>query len=256
MQNNTFSGLFVGQNIIALPRIDSTNNYIKNLLSKSEPLPEGTVIMAEEQYAGRGQFNNQWLSEPGKNLTFSILLFPSFLHPNQQFLLNIAISIAINEVLAKIIGSACKIKWPNDIFFNEAKLAGILIENNLSGRNWNHAIVGIGINVNQTEFPSYIQNVTSLKQITSHTFDLHLLLRDFCTTIEQRYLELKNHRAQHHYSFYLSNLYRYNEHTEFQIHQDYKEGKIVGVDERGSLLINIGGEIHAFAPKEVSFRKA
>ena len=95
MQNNTISGLFVGQNLVTLPEVDSTNNFLKQALANSTPLTEGTVIMAESQYAGRGQQQNRWHSEPGKNLTFSILLKPVFLPINRQFDLNVAISVGI-----------------------------------------------------------------------------------------------------------------------------------------------------------------
>src|SRR5690606_4854707 len=143
LQNKTISGLFVGQNIVSLKRVDSTNDYLKKQVANSKPVPEGTVILAEEQFAGRGQFDNKWLSQPGQNLTFSILLSPSFLPISQQFSLNIAISLAINDVLCSFIGSGCEIKWPNDIIFDDRKLGGVLIENIIRGTNWKYSIVGI-----------------------------------------------------------------------------------------------------------------
>ncbi|RYG09111.1 MAG: biotin--[acetyl-CoA-carboxylase] ligase, partial [Chitinophagaceae bacterium] len=152
MQNNTFSTLFVGQNLIKLSAVDSTNNFLKNLVSNSEPLPEGTVIMADDQYAGRGQQNNVWKAEPGKNLTFSLLLRPTFLRLNQQFLLNMAVSIAVNDVLGGLLGSTVSIKWPNDIYFRNLKMGGMLIENNIVGNGIKTAIIGIGSNVNQQNF--------------------------------------------------------------------------------------------------------
>ena len=253
MQNNTFSGLFVGQNVIALQRVDSTNNYLKYELTKSEPLPEGTVIMAEEQYAGRGQFNNQWLSEPGKNLTFSLLLSPSFLDPAKQFLLNITVSIAINDVLTEIIGKDCKIKWPNDIFFGDKKLGGLLIENILSGRSWKHAIIGIGINVNQTAFADSIKNITSLKEIKGRPFDLRELLKRICIAIEKHYIQLKQgfHVLQH--KKYLSRLYKFKELHTFEIDGQVKTGSIEGITEEGKLILNIEKELKYCGLKEVTY---
>jgi len=102
LQNNTFSALFVGQNLLTLKEVDSTNNFLKNLLSNSKPLPEGTVIMAESQFAGRGQQENKWHSEPGKNLTFSILFKPSFLGVLNQFDLTRAISLGVFDALEPI----------------------------------------------------------------------------------------------------------------------------------------------------------
>ncbi len=253
MQNNTFSGLFVGKNVIALQQVDSTNNYLKNHLSKSEPLPEGTVIMAEEQFAGRGQFSNRWLSQPGKNLTFSLLLCPSFLNPDKQFLLNIAVSIAINDVLARIIGCNCKIKWPNDIFFGDNKLGGILIENILRGKEWKYAIIGIGINVNQTEFPESIKNVTSLKLISSVSYDLSAILRELCQSIQERYIQLRENHFEQHYQEYISRLYRFGEQHRFKIKGSEKTGRITGVDEEGRLNLDVNGEICRYGFKEIAY---
>jgi len=253
LQNNTFSRLFAGQKIIALQRVDSTNTYLKNLLSKSKPLTEGTVIMAEEQFDGRGQSNNKWLSEPGKNLTFSLLLFPSFINPNDQFLLNIAVSIAINDVLTGIIGHECKIKWPNDIFFGNNKLGGVLIENILSGKQWKYAVIGIGINVNQTSFPESIKNITSLKQITNASYSLNNLLEELCAAIETRYGELRVNQYTQHYDRYVSNLYRLNEPHKFITGDSEVIGKITGVNQDGRLLVKVGNETHSYGLKEISY---
>ncbi len=223
------------------------------MLSKSKPLTEGTVIMAEEQFDGRGQSNNKWLSEPGKNLTFSLLLFPSFINPNDQFLLNIAVSIAINDVLTGIIGHECKIKWPNDIFFGNNKLGGVLIENILSGKQWKYAVIGIGINVNQTSFPESIKNITSLKQITNASYSLNNLLEELCAAIETRYGELRVNQYTQHYDRYVSNLYRLNEPHKFITGDSEVIGKITGVNQDGRLLVKVGNETHSYGLKEISY---
>src|SRR5690606_40229669 len=126
LQSNTFSSFFNGQKLISLKRVSSTNDYLKQELSKSAPFPEGTVIMAEEQFMGRGQAGNHWEGEPGKNLTFSLLLRPSFLRANDQFNLNVAVSSAIHRTLSAFLGMAVKLKWPNDILVGDRKLGGIL----------------------------------------------------------------------------------------------------------------------------------
>jgi BirA family biotin operon repressor/biotin-[acetyl-CoA-carboxylase] ligase len=123
LQNNIFSGLFVGQNFLVLKEVDSTNNFLKELLSNSKPLMEGTVIMAENQYAGRGQHQNGWHAEPGKNLTFSLLLKPHFLPVIEQFDLIRAVSLGVFDALQPILGDKLKIKWPNDIYYADFKLA-------------------------------------------------------------------------------------------------------------------------------------
>ncbi len=157
--------LFIGQHIIELDSVDSTNSYLKNLLSNSKPLPDGTVIMADHQYAGRGQSNNEWQTEYGKNLTFSIYLKPNFLTLNHQFNLNKAISLGINDCLRTIIGEGCKIKWPNDIYYENQKLGGVLIENITSGSNIKASIIGISLNVNQITFSENLNNATSISKI-------------------------------------------------------------------------------------------
>src|SRR5262249_33751399 len=139
--------------------------YLKNILSNSTPVPEGTVIMAESQYAGRGQQQNTWHSEPGKNLTFSILLKPSFLPVSQQFDLTRTISIGVFNALEPFLGEKLKIKWPNDIYYDDGKLGGMLIENAIQAGQIKNAVVGIGLNINQEVFPPGAANAVSLKQI-------------------------------------------------------------------------------------------
>ena len=192
MQNNTFSTLFVGQNLIKLSDVDSTNNFLKLLVSKSEPLPEGTVIMADNQFAGRGQQQSSWQSEPGKNLTFSLYLHPVFLPVTKQFLLNMAISVALNKALRQITGVDIKIKWPNDIYYGHKKLGGVLIENMLSGQTYKTGIIGIGINVNQVDFSGDVKGrAISLTQILQKNVNLIALLAVICSHIESQYLKLR-----------------------------------------------------------------
>jgi BirA family transcriptional regulator, biotin operon repressor / biotin---[acetyl-CoA-carboxylase] ligase len=252
LQNNTFSRLIVGQKIVVLERIDSTNDYLKRELAKSTPFPEGTVIMAEEQFAGRGQSQNKWLSLPGLNLTFSILLFPTSISPENQFELNIAISLATNDVLLSIIGEEVKIKWPNDIYYRNQKVGGILIENSLQGKRMKNSIVGIGLNVNQTEFDPNLKNVSSLKQITGKNYDLKLLLLDLCKAVERRYLSL-NKNPDLHREEYLQRLFRLGEAHVFEIEGLQVQGVIEGVDQTGRLVLNIDGEKRPFSSKELSF---
>lgn len=253
MQNNTFSGLFVGQNLITLKEVASTNTFIKDALSKSTPLLEGTVIMAEKQYAGRGQTNNSWLSEPGQNLTFSILLNPTFLPPERQFELNKAISLAINDVLRTYKGNNSFIKWPNDSYVDHKKIGGLLIENIVHGSKIKHAIVGIGLNINQTNFPSTLKNVTSLKEGLHKDYDLKVLLGEICTAVEARYLQLKAGNYQKLTSDYLDRLYLLNEWALFKSEDAFWSGKITGVTEMGQLKIDTTEGPKIFNNKEVEF---
>ncbi|WP_411274135.1 biotin--[acetyl-CoA-carboxylase] ligase [Daejeonella sp.] len=253
MQNNTFSGLFVGQNLITLKEVDSTNTFLKDALSKSTPLLEGTVIMAEKQFAGRGQSHNSWLSEERKNLTFSILLNPSFLPVQLQFELNKAISVALNDVLRAYAGNTASIKWPNDSYIGNKKVAGMLIENIVSGNQMRHAIIGIGLNVNQIDFPATLKNVTSLKQGLHKDYDLDILLSEICNAVEARYLQL---RAGHYDKItrdYTAHLYLLNQWSTFKSDCGIFAGKITGVNSSGQLEMETKEGLMYFNNKEVQF---
>lgn len=253
LQNNTFSPLFVGKNIVTLKKVNSTNTYLKDALSKSAPFPEGTVIMAEEQFSGRGQTNKLWESESGKNLTFSILLNPVFLPIDKQFELNEAICLALNDVLTTYIGDSVKIKWPNDSYAGNKKIAGLLIENIIQGNQIKHAIVGIGLNVNQTNFPTLLQNATSLKKILQNDYDLPSLLNEICSAIEARYLQLRANRKEFIHQAYLDKLYLIGKWSPFKIDGEIQNGKIYGVTKEGYLMVEFIQGCRQFALKEIEF---
>jgi len=253
LQNNTFSGLFVGQNLITLKEVDSTNTFLKDALSKSTPLLEGTVIMAVKQFAGRGQTNNAWLSDERKNLTFSILLNPTFLPVHMQFELNKAISVAINDVLKVYAGDTALIKWPNDSYICNKKVAGILIENIVSGNQIRHAIIGIGLNVNQTNFPATLKNVTSLKQGLQKDYDLYILLGELCSAVEARYLQLRAGHFEKITRDYMERLYLLNEWSIFKTARGMIRGKIIGVNSSGQLEVETTQGLILFNNKEIEF---
>lgn len=254
MQNNIFSGLFVGQNFITIKQVDSTNNFLKDLASNSKPLIEGTVIMAENQYAGRGQQQNGWHAEPGKNLTFSILLKPTFLPVTDQFDLVRAVSLGVFEALAPLLGDKLKIKWPNDIYYADQKLGGMLIENMIQGGQIKNAIVGIGLNINQEIFPNHLPNAISLKQILHQDYDLNSLLTDICRHIEAYYLNLKAGKISFVRESYLKRLYWLNEKKSFRSKEEMFDGVINNVKDNGMLVVkNNKGEELEFSLKEIAF---
>ncbi|WP_262714428.1 biotin--[acetyl-CoA-carboxylase] ligase [Pedobacter sp. BS3] len=254
MQNNTFSELIVGRKIIVLTKVDSTNNYLKNSLSKFEPLPHGTVILAEEQYAGRGQMNSKWQADPGKNLTFSLLLHTSDLAIAHQFYLNKAISIAINETIERIIGPVARIKWPNDVFAADDKMGGVLIENIIRGNTWKYAIIGIGINVNQRHFPDDIKNVTSISRLLQADYELPVLLSALCRNMDTWYGILKAGNLQTIDDAYRDKLYRFNEAHLFEAAGETFEGRIIDVDASGLLHVLTVNGIKVFNLKEIRFK--
>jgi BirA family transcriptional regulator, biotin operon repressor / biotin---[acetyl-CoA-carboxylase] ligase len=254
VQNNIFSGLFVGQNYITIKEVDSTNNFLKELASNSKPLIEGTVIMAENQYAGRGQQQNGWHAEPGKNLTFSILLRPVFLPLCDQFDLTRAVSLGVFDALEPLLGEKLKIKWPNDIYYEDNKLGGMLIENLVQGSQIRNSIIGIGLNVNQQIFPPALLNAISIKQILHQDYDLKTLLSEICRNIEAWYLNLKAGKISFVRREYLKRLYWLNENRSFKSQKGTFKGIIKNVRDNGILVIqNNNQEELEFNLKEIEF---
>ena len=253
MQNNIFSGLFIGQFFFTLKEVDSTNNYIKKLLSNSTPLVNGTVIMAENQFAGRGQQQNKWFTEQGKNLTFSIYLKPEFLPLTDQFGLTMTVSLGVYEALYPLLGEGLKIKWPNDIYYHERKLGGILIENMVQGSEIKSTIVGIGLNINQEIFPDYLPNAVSIKQILRQDYDLKTILAHICNKIEIQYLQLKTEHINIVRKQYLERLYWKDEPRVFKTTTGLLQASIKTVRENGLLVVNNNGEDLEFSFKEIEF---
>ncbi len=162
------------KNIIKLQSTGSTNSY---LAGRAIDLPHATVVSTYNQTAGRGQRGNSWESEPNKNLSFSVLLRPKNIIARQQFYLSEAVSIAIVNTLKRHIpNQKVSIKWPNDIYVNDMKICGILIENTLSGYNISQSIVGVGLNINQQKFISDAPNPISLTHFTKITHSLDDIL--------------------------------------------------------------------------------
>jgi BirA family biotin operon repressor/biotin-[acetyl-CoA-carboxylase] ligase len=253
LQSNDFSRISIGQNRINLERVASTNDYLKAELSKSKPFPEGTVIMAVDQFAGRGQVGTRWESQRGKNLTASILLCPSFLNPSDQFDLNIVICLAIQQALSTILTKKVFIKWPNDIYVDNKKLGGILIENIIQGNTWRYAIIGIGLNVNQSEFPAEAKNAGSLIKLLHESYSIEKLLTEICDCIEHHYFQLKLGKLTQQKRLYCEHLFGMNEKRKFKIDGILVEGKIVDVDESGRLSVDFNGHIAKFGFKEIEY---
>ena len=163
--------------IIRLAETDSTNNYLREQCAKDR-LPEGSLVIADFQTAGKGQVGNSWESEAGKNLMFSILLYPDFLPANRQFLISQIASLSVKETLDEYTDSVT-VKWPNDIYWKDRKICGMLIENDLSGHNLYCSIIGIGINLNQAVFRGDAPNPVSLFQIIGKEVDREEVLDRF-----------------------------------------------------------------------------
>lgn len=249
--------LFIGQNAIHLNSVDSTNSYATELLRQIAP-SDGTLVYTFEQINGRGQRGNSWLGEANKNVALSLILQPTFLHANEQFWLTKIASLATSDVLAetlltKGIDAHISIKWPNDIYVDDRKISGILIENNLRENNIQNTIIGVGININQTEFPAGIQ-ATSLKKIAGTEFDKQVLLERWCEFMEARYLQLKTNKKQIINSAYLHRMYQLGQWKQYSERGTTFEGKIKGVSTEGKLQLEYrDGAIREFDLKEIAF---
>ncbi|HEY0742906.1 MAG TPA: biotin--[acetyl-CoA-carboxylase] ligase [Chryseosolibacter sp.] len=250
MYKSPANTLFVGKNVVYVPECHSTNT-LATQLSQNSPATEGTVVITSNQTAGRGQRGNSWVVEPNQNLTLSVILKPGFLMLSQQFLLNVVVSLAVRDVLAEVLSGAVYIKWPNDILVHESKICGILIENQLRGKTIETAVVGIGLNVNQSNLLP--EKATSLAQQTNRQWDLDALFGVLMGKLESRYLQLKQHRSAALKSEYLSNLYRRNELHRFMTDSDQFEGKITGVDELGRLEVFVDDQPRYFEVKQIRY---
>ena len=247
--------LFIGRIFLHLPETGSTNDFALEW-AKLGPA-EGAMVLADYQSNGKGQRTNVWFSDAGKNLTFSILLYPRFLEPGSVFLLNKLVSVAIVQVLKKYLPSAeVKIKWPNDILVNRKKICGILIENILDGAKVVQAVVGIGLNVNQEEFPpGLIFPATSMKNISGSEHDLMEILEGLSKEIEVLYLQLKSGNTSRLDFEYTGNLISYQEKVNVVIgdETESQEAIFTGVDSHGRVALEINRKLHYFQPKEIRF---
>jgi BirA family transcriptional regulator, biotin operon repressor / biotin---[acetyl-CoA-carboxylase] ligase len=226
-------------NIIHLQEVDSTNQYAFSLVSQDSDLPEGTIILAEEQSSGQGLAGNKWWSEKGLNLTYSIILTPEFLPVDMQFYLSRITCISIVTALQSFL-PGLSIKWPNDIYHENKKLGGILIENNIMGGKISHSIVGIGININQTSFPSWIPNPTSLKLICGKEIETACILDLLLQAFFNYYELLQGSSYEDIQKEYVSLLLGYKKSCNFILQDRSQISAIIdGVADSGELILQM-----------------
>ena len=223
--------------VIFLDTIDSTNLFAQMLINMNQAV-HGTVIQAGSQTNGRGRRNNQWLSENGLNLTFSIILFPADLAVNRHFELNQVFSLGIYDFLNAKGIKAINVKWPNDIMVSGKKIAGILLENTIRGKLITSIVAGIGINVNQEVFEgNYAVGPFSLKLALGKKLKLAETLQELLHFIMFRYEQLSNGKIEELNSDYLSTLFRRNQLSKFISGDVIWNGIISGVSEDGELIV-------------------
>ncbi|MDR2835057.1 MAG: biotin--[acetyl-CoA-carboxylase] ligase [Bacteroidales bacterium] len=238
--------------IIELKSTDSTNNFAKNYLQNNE-FNENILIFSYSQTAGRGNASNKWHCEDNKNIIFSLICKPK-IKAEDFYLLNICTAISVCKYL-KIREINAKIKWPNDIYCNDKKICGILIENSLSQTEIENSIIGIGLNLNETNFPENIPNPISLKNITNIDYNIKTEILKLTEILEN---DLKNLNFLIPYnelkSKFVSLLYRYQEFYNYKTKEEIFSGKIIDVEKMGNLVIETETkEIRKFAFKEVEF---
>jgi len=246
-----FQRLFIGEKQINLTEINSTNAFLKQLIVDSENEVEGLVVTARNQTKGRGQQGSVWESEADKNLIFSIYLKPNIFVLN-QFLLSKIVSLGIADFLIDLGIKKVQVKWPNDIYCNNQKVAGILIENALKGNKINSTVVGIGLNVNQVEFKSG-NNPTSISNEIGGEQDLNAMLNQVLFFIEKRYVSLKQGKVKLIDADYLGLLLGINQVLKFKIAEETLKGEIKGVNSIGKLQVLIDNQLKEFDLKEISF---
>lgn len=221
--------------LIHISETNSTNNYLQSLCSKQK-VEELTVVVADFQTSGRGQRGNSWESDSGKNLLFSIVIFPEFLEARRQFLISQIISLAIKEELDTYT-TDISIKWPNDIYWKEKKICGMLIENDLMGRNISQSIAGIGININQETFHSFAPNPVSLRQITGKEFDLFEILKSIVLRIQSYYSLLKKGNTESIVCQYEMSLFKKEGMHRFKDANGEFLARIIRVEPEGRLIL-------------------
>ncbi len=239
-------------NILPFERLASTNNKLKSL-KLTDSLDEFTVVLTDDQTAGKGQAGNSWESEPNKNLTFSLLLNPTYIEIQDQFIISKAVALGILQFL-KYYSPDFSIKWPNDIYYKNNKIGGILIENSICQNLISDSIIGIGLNINQTDFMSNAPNPISLKNITGNEFDLETTLHKILESIANCINQIKLGNIESLNELYLKNLYRKDGSYLYKDKEGAFYASINAINQYGHLeLKTTEDEKKCYAFKEVEF---
>ena len=237
--------------IIKLSAIGSTNTFLRQI-SSAEFVEDYTVVVAEHQTNGRGQMGTDWMVQDGKNLTFSVFKDASFLPMENHFFISIVVSLSVNAVLKRLKIPRTHIKWPNDILAENKKVCGILIENVIKNNKLTASIIGIGLNVNQTEFHN-LPNASSLLKLTGKPFSIDEILNNIIETLQHNFKRLQNKEFDSLKKEYETQLFRKNKPSTFR---DTKEnlfsGYIQGISKDGCLRILLEDEmVKEFDLKEI-----
>lgn len=237
--------------LILLETVDSTNNYIANLI-KSDNIQHGTAILSYHQENGRGQRGSVWKSEPNKNIAFSIYLKHSFAQLEDANYLSYAVALSVYDFL-KHYNITANIKWPNDLLVKNKKIAGVLIENQIVNSQWNSSIVGIGINVNQLFHEETSFYATSMTKLLNCEFNLESLAIQLSENLSHRYQQFKNKEFSLLTNSFHKAMWKIGEYVHAEIAGEQKTVRILGANSQGLLLLEVDEKEAAFDIKEVKF---
>lgn len=239
----------IGHKIILLDSTDSTNNYIANLV-KSNKLAHGTAIIADEQTKGRGQRGTEWTSQPGMNLMMSVYVEHDSLAVDSQASIHNWVAVSVWNVMDKM-GVKTTIKWPNDILTESGKLSGILIENSLIGKQVKSSIIGIGLNVNQTDFSSI--RATSIYLETGLTFRIEEIAIRLLNELNTQFIQLQHQNFEALKASYHSKMWGMNRQVEFYRNGKMEVGTITGTNQIGAIEVQTMNGVEYFDLKQVEF---
>ena len=240
----------VAKKVVFLPSCHSTNDILSEMAKKGEAT-DGTVVITDHQTRGKGQGSNTWESQAGENLTFSVLLETGFLSLADQFFLNIITSLAISDALLVVLNQGVTVKWPNDIYYGEEKIGGILIQNTLKGNRHESSIIGIGLNVNQVKFS--IPNATSLRRITARWHHIENLFESVVVHLDDYLDDLKGGTRGKLKRDYLERLHWLGEARRFASGSQTFNGVIKDIDEVGKLQLETESGLRTFDYQQITF---
>ena len=237
---------------ISLPEVDSTNNYLRNYAAQNE-LDSSVLLLAGYQTAGRGQHANSWHSKPDKNLLLSLLI-EEVIPVGKAFYLSKITALAIQRLLEDEIGEKVFVKWTNDIYVADKKIAGVLIENTMKGDKITRSIIGVGLNLNQIEFPKDLPNPVSLKQITGKDYDIEKFGMKFYNNFQETFLKFQQGFFTILDNDYNNCLYKKNQWVGIKTENQNKMVKVLLVNPKGALIVeNKKGEQEQFVYGEIQF---
>lgn len=238
--------------LLFLDKTPSTNQFLLQRLSEGT-VESGTGVATFHQFDGRGQKGNKWLSEPGMNISYSLVIKPDFIPARNQFLLSEFVSLTVKGVLDDYTKDIT-IKWPNDIYHKNEKIGGILIENKLEGTLIAHTVIGIGLNINQTVFPKELPNPVSLSRLTGNTYDL----KELASKLHRRLITAFEHLSTENESdirkYYLNSLYRRDGYHPYEDENGTFKARILDINAHGQLILESEeGVVREYGFKEVTF---